>query len=47
VESGAAAAETELKGRAGALVRQARALGLSREDALRALRDAWKEKGHG
>ena len=38
-------AEEELRGRAEALVRQARALGLSRKDALRALGEAWKGKG--
>lgn len=44
----AAAAEEELSDRADALVRQARALGLSRRDALRALGKAWrKEKDDG
>lgn len=36
-------AARQLNGRASALVRQAQALGLTREEALRALRDAWQE----
>ena len=40
----APAAEEELSDRADALVRQARALGLSRSDALRALGKAWKKE---
>ena len=36
-------ATKQLSGRASALVRHAQALGLSREEALRALRDAWQE----
>jgi GntR family transcriptional regulator len=44
----APAAAEELRERADALVRQARALGLSRGDALRALGKAWRgEKGNG
>jgi|SRR5882724_1182941 len=36
-------ATAQLNGRASALVRHAQALGLSREEALRALREAWQE----
>src|SRR5262245_3063242 len=38
----ASQAAKQLNGRANALVRHAQALGLSREEALRALLDAWK-----
>src|SRR5262245_27352115 len=36
-------AAKQLNGRASALVRHAQALGLTREEALRALRDAWQD----
>jgi GntR family transcriptional regulator len=39
----AAPAAKQLNGRASALVRHAQALGLTREEALRALREAWEE----
>ncbi len=39
----ASAAVTQLNGRASALVRHAQALGLTRDEALRALREAWEE----
>ena len=39
----ASQAAKQLNGRASALVRHAQALGLSREEALRALLDAWKD----
>jgi GntR family transcriptional regulator len=39
----ASQAAKQLNGRASALVRHAQALGLSRGEALRALRDAWQE----
>jgi GntR family transcriptional regulator len=39
----ASQAAKQLNGRANALVRHAQALGLSREEALRALRDAWQD----
>lgn len=39
----ASPAAKQLNGRANALVRHAQALGLSREEALRALLDAWKD----
>jgi GntR family transcriptional regulator len=39
----ASQATEQLHGRANALVRHAQALGLSREDALRALREAWQD----
>ena len=39
----APSAVSELNGRASALVRHAQALGLSREDAIRALREAWDD----
>lgn len=38
-------AEEALRERARALVRQARALGLTEKDATDALRDAWREEG--
>lgn len=39
----APSAAAHLNGRASAIVRHAQALGLSREEALRALREAWEE----